>query len=56
VPCPDVTHWGIVARQSGGKRVAACLLARLQPLQPREGLKENVVYVFTFQTFKMLEF
>jgi len=48
VPCPNVTHWGIVARWSGGRMVAACLLARLQL---REGLKENVVYVFIFSNF-----
>lgn len=35
VPCPDVAHWVIVARQSAGKTSAVCLLARLQP---REGL------------------
>jgi hypothetical protein len=33
---------------SGGKAVAASLLAGMQELQPREDLKENFIYLFTF--------
>jgi hypothetical protein len=36
------------ARPSGGKRVAARSQAKLQALQPRKGLKEEFVYLFTF--------
>jgi hypothetical protein len=46
VPCPDVGPWISAARPSGGKRATARSRSELQVLQPRQGVKEDFVYVY----------
>jgi hypothetical protein len=56
VPCPDIACWVSAARPSGGKTSAASLRARVQALQPREGLKDDLCICLHFLMFQMLEF
>jgi hypothetical protein len=48
VPCRDVARWVSVARPNSGKREAAKSRVGMQALQPRQGLMEDFVYLFTF--------
>jgi hypothetical protein len=47
VLCPDVGRWVNAARLHSGKTASARARTELWELQPRDGLKEKFVYLFT---------
>jgi hypothetical protein len=56
VPCPDFERCLSAAKPSSGKAAAARSLVGLQALQPREGVNEDFIHLFTFSKFSILEF
>ena len=48
MPYPDVARWVSAARTSGGNTEASGSRAGLQALRPKEGVKEDFIYLFTF--------
>lgn len=48
MPYPDVARWVSATRTSGGNTAASGSRAGLQALRPREGVKEDFMYLFTF--------
>jgi hypothetical protein len=55
LPYPDIASLVSPAGTSGGKTVTGRSRARLQALQPREGWKKDLVYLFTFPNFPKAE-